>query len=70
MPDLITIGKRHFDRTVFEIPQKWEEVVNQQPLTKRQCDQQERVWELLKTEVKYILRLSVIKDVSAIFNYK
>jgi len=62
MPDLIKIGKPNFDRSIFELPNNWQDVVRQQPLTKRLRDQQERVWELIKTEVRYILRLSVIKD--------
>lgn len=36
-----------------------------QKLTRRQCHQQEAVWELLHTEASYIKKLRVITNVSA-----
>lgn len=36
-----------------------------QALTRRQCHQQEAIWELLHTEATYIRKLKVITDVSA-----
>lgn len=38
--------------------------VNIQALSKRECEQQEAIWELLETEVKYIRNVTVIINVS------
>lgn len=37
-----------------------------QKLTRRQCHQQEAVWELLHTEASYIRKLRVITNVSVV----
>jgi len=66
MPDLLTLGRPHYDRTVFQLERHWIDIVaSHEKLTKRQRDQQEAVWELLSTEVEYIRKLRAIIDVRA-----
>lgn len=45
-------------------PSSWLTLPFPQKLTRRQCHQQEAVWELLHTEVSYIKKLRVITNVS------
>lgn len=65
MPDLLTLGRPHYDLQVFDLESHWTDIVkNHHTLNKRQRDQQEAIWELLTTEVEYIHKLKVIMDVS------
>jgi len=64
MPDLLTLGRPHYDQSVFQLERHWIDIVaNHDQLNKRQRDQQEAVWELLSTEVEYIRKLRAIIDV-------
>jgi len=64
MPDLLTLGRPHYDPSVFQLERHWIDIVaNHAQLSKRQRDQQEAVWELLSTEVEYIRKLRAIIDV-------
>ena len=35
-----------------------------QNLSKKECDQQQGIWELLRTEIEYIRDLKIVRDVS------
>jgi len=64
MPDLLTLGRPHYDHSVFQLERHWIDIVaNHDQLSKRRRDQQEAVWELLSTEVEYIRKLRAIIDV-------
>jgi len=64
MPDLLTLGRPHYDYSVFQLERHWMDIVtNHDRLSKRQRDQQEAIWELLSTEVEYIRKLRAIIDV-------
>ena len=64
MPDLLTLGRPHYDQAVFVLERHWIDIVSHHDrLGKRQRDQQEAVWELLSTEVEYIRKLRAIIDV-------
>ena len=64
MPDLITLGRPHYNQSVFQLERHWIDIVdNHSRLNKRQRDQQEAIWELLSTEVEFIRKLRAIIDV-------
>lgn len=64
MPDLLTLGRPHYDPSIFHLEKHWKDIVNgHESLTKHQRDQQEAIWELLTTEVEYIRKLHVVIDV-------
>ncbi|XP_030632216.1 pleckstrin homology domain-containing family G member 5 [Chanos chanos] len=47
----------------LELEESWQELLeNPVTLTRRQCHQQEAIWELLQTEAAYIKKLHVITD--------
>lgn len=49
----------------LRLEDSWRELTDgHEKLTRRQCHQQEAVWELLHTEVSYIRKLRVITNVS------
>ncbi|XP_074655235.1 uncharacterized protein LOC141908875 isoform X2 [Tubulanus polymorphus] len=53
-----------FDMTVFTLEEHWTEfVANHEDLDKRQRNQQEAIWELLKSELIYIRGIKVILDI-------
>lgn len=67
MPDLLTLGRPHYDTSIFHLEKHWKDIVNgHESLTKHQRDQQEAIWELLTTEVEYIRKLHVVIDVRCI----
>uniref|UniRef100_A0A8C5KUM0 Pleckstrin homology domain containing, family G (with RhoGef domain) member 5 n=1 Tax=Jaculus jaculus TaxID=51337 RepID=A0A8C5KUM0_JACJA len=51
------------DSTCLRLEDTWRELIDgHEKLTRRQCHQQEAVWELLHTEVSYIRKLRVITN--------
>lgn len=51
------------DDTNFSLEESWQDIVAaSETLTRRQCHQQEAIWELLQTEATYIRKLKVIRD--------
>ncbi|KAM7139133.1 pleckstrin homology domain-containing family G member 5 isoform 1-T1 [Macrochelys suwanniensis] len=51
------------DDTSLGLEDSWQEIIEgTEALTRRQCHQQEAVWELLHTEATYIRKLKVITD--------
>ncbi|CAM2104598.1 unnamed protein product [Caretta caretta] len=51
------------DDTSLCLEDSWQEIIEgPEALTRRQCHQQEAVWELLQTEATYIRKLKVITD--------
>jgi pleckstrin homology domain-containing family G member 5 len=67
IPDLLTLGRPHYDQSAFFLEQNWTDIVEgHQSLTKRQRDQQEAIWELLNTEVGYITQLRGVIDVRVV----
>ncbi|KAM4704086.1 pleckstrin homology domain-containing family G member 5 [Rhinophrynus dorsalis] len=51
------------DDTSLSLEDSWQEIIEvPENLTKRQCHQQEAIWELLHTEATYIKKLKVITD--------
>lgn len=64
LPELLTLGRPTFNEAVFKLEAHWTIFVeNVSPLSKRQHDQQEAIWELLQTELSYISQIRVIIDV-------
>ena len=65
MPDLLTLGRPHYDQHVFHLEHYWTEIVAKYgTLSKKQRDQQKAIWELLTTEVEHIRKVRAIIDVS------
>jgi len=63
LPGLIAIGRPQFDEQLFEIEAQWSDVVhNSGTFTKKEKDQQQRIWELLHTEIEYIKNMKVVID--------
>ncbi|XP_069096116.1 pleckstrin homology domain-containing family G member 5 isoform X1 [Pleurodeles waltl] len=51
------------DDTNLSLEDSWQEIIKApETLTRRQCHQQEAIWELLHTEATYIKKLKVITD--------
>ncbi|XP_075461098.1 pleckstrin homology domain-containing family G member 5 isoform X3 [Ascaphus truei] len=51
------------DDTNLSLEDSWQEIIEvPETLTRRQCHQQEAIWELLHTEATYIKKLKVITD--------
>ncbi|XP_061456751.1 pleckstrin homology domain-containing family G member 5 isoform X4 [Rhineura floridana] len=51
------------DDTTLCLEESWQEIIEgTEVLTRRQCHQQEAIWELLHTEASYIKKLKVITD--------
>eukprot|EP00079_Xenopus_tropicalis_P037175 XP_017950946.1 PREDICTED: pleckstrin homology domain-containing family G member 5 isoform X3 [Xenopus tropicalis] len=51
------------DDTYLTLEDSWQEIIEvPETLTRRQCHQQEAIWELLHTEATYIKKLKVITD--------
>ncbi|KAM4651696.1 pleckstrin homology domain-containing family G member 5 isoform 2-T2 [Discoglossus pictus] len=51
------------DDTNLSLEDSWQEIIEvPEALTRRQCHQQEAIWELLHTEATYIKKLKVITD--------
>ncbi|XP_060234966.1 pleckstrin homology domain-containing family G member 5 isoform X2 [Meriones unguiculatus] len=50
------------DSASLRLEDSWRELIDGHELTRRQCHQQEAVWELLHTEVSYIRKLRVITN--------
>ncbi|KAG8434228.1 hypothetical protein GDO86_012559 [Hymenochirus boettgeri] len=51
------------DDTNLSLENSWQEIIDvPETLTRRQCHQQEAIWELLHTEATYIKKLKVITD--------
>uniref|UniRef100_A0A8C5MKX1 Pleckstrin homology and RhoGEF domain containing G5 n=1 Tax=Leptobrachium leishanense TaxID=445787 RepID=A0A8C5MKX1_9ANUR len=51
------------DDTNLSLEDSWQEIIDApETLTRRQCHQQEAIWELLQTEATYIKKLKVITD--------
>ncbi|KAM6219438.1 pleckstrin homology domain-containing family G member 5 isoform 2-T2 [Rhynchocyon petersi] len=54
------------DNAFLQLEDSWRELIDgHEKLTRRQCHQQEAVWELLHTEASYIKKLRVITNVEA-----
>ncbi|XP_043918964.1 pleckstrin homology domain-containing family G member 5 isoform X2 [Protopterus annectens] len=51
------------DDSSLSLEESWQDIVAApETLTRRQCHQQEAIWELLQTEATYIRKLKVIRD--------
>ncbi|KAM9241518.1 pleckstrin homology domain-containing family G member 5 isoform 2-T2 [Dugong dugon] len=50
------------DDACLQLEDSWRELIDGHELTRRQCHQQEAVWELLHTEASYIKKLRVITN--------
>lgn len=51
------------DETNLSLEDSWQEIIDvPETLTRRQCHQQEAIWELIYTEATYIKKLKVITD--------
>ncbi|NXY51525.1 PKHG5 protein, partial [Ceuthmochares aereus] len=54
------------DEAGLALEDSWQQIIRgAEALSRRQCHQQEAIWELLHTEATYIRKLQVITDVSA-----